>query len=416
MKYLDTHLYNEFKKIFKWTLLTNRVCLLCVIVMTDFWTILVYLLAIWAGIYLISYIVRHPSLEIGPFMIFFRTKRFNKFINSIARKFSFIWRLFAPVGVLISLVLMVYGFYFLVYNIFSYLFLPQDALPVQPLIPGVTISFSTLTYLLIPLAIILFTHELMHGIIARLNGMRIKSSGLFMIFVLPGGFVEIDEQDLYGSSIESRERVFAAGSFINIITAIFALLLIINFTLVISPFFTPSNGILIASVTPNSPAENVLHQWDILYGINGTQFGNLTAFYSYMDHVRPGDLLILNTSRGIIAIYAGHHPSNTSRGFIGILPFPYYKPIGLGQLLGVSFPYHLYSVLNWLWILALNLAVFNMLPIPPLDGDKLLYALLERVFQRNTVNKAMNYIRTITFTILLVNILFTFFSGGFMLL
>lgn len=319
----------------------------------------------------------------------------------------------SPLGVIVSLILMLYGFYFLLSNLISFVFVPQEALPVQLLIPGLTISFSTLTYLLIPLAIILFTHELMHGIMARLNGMRIKSSGLLMIFVLGGAFVEIDEHDLFTANRKAKQSVFAAGSFINIICAIITLFLIINFTLVISPFFTPSSGVLVANVTPNSPASDVLSQWDVLYGINGTVFNNLSAFYEYMAHVKPGDLLILNTSAGIKNIIAATHPYNSSRGFIGILPFPYYKPTYLGMIFGVAFPYHLYSTLNWLWILAFNLAVFNMLPIPPLDGDKLLASFIEDLTKNKLKNiKIMNYIRIFTFLLLLLNLILTFFNNG----
>lgn len=57
-------------------------------------------------------------------------------------------------------------------------------------------------------------------------------------------------------------------------------------------------------------------------------------------------------------------------------------PIGIAQVTGEAVKYGVRAVLEFMSILSLNLAVLNVLPIPALDGGRLLFVFLEKIFGR----------------------------------
>ncbi|WP_367883132.1 site-2 protease family protein [Thermococcus peptonophilus] len=82
-------------------------------------------------------------------------------------------------------------------------------------------------------------HELSHGIVARADKLPLKSVGLVLLAVIPGAFVEPDEEELAKAPLRSRLRVYGAGSMANITTAIITALLI---TYAINPLLIPRGG------------------------------------------------------------------------------------------------------------------------------------------------------------------------------
>ena len=57
-------------------------------------------------------------------------------------------------------------------------------------------------------------------------------------------------------------------------------------------------------------------------------------------------------------------------------------PIGIAQVTGQAVRFGAKAVLEFMSILSLNLAVLNILPIPALDGGRLLFVFLEKAFGR----------------------------------
>lgn len=57
-------------------------------------------------------------------------------------------------------------------------------------------------------------------------------------------------------------------------------------------------------------------------------------------------------------------------------------PIGIAQVTGEAVKYGLKAVLEFMSILSLNLAVLNVLPIPALDGGRLLFVFIEKIIGR----------------------------------
>ena len=87
-------------------------------------------------------------------------------------------------------------------GIYTNLFLGSllQAPQVQIVLPGVDLPgqaiYVPIVYGIIGLCTVLVVHEFGHGIIARVEGVRIKSIGLALFAVIPGAFVEPDEEDV----------------------------------------------------------------------------------------------------------------------------------------------------------------------------------------------------------------------------
>jgi regulator of sigma E protease len=62
-------------------------------------------------------------------------------------------------------------------------------------------------------------------------------------------------------------------------------------------------------------------------------------------------------------------------------------------------------VLSFAGMLSINLAIMNVLPIPPLDGGRAVFILLELVFSRKQLIKAEHYLNYSGYFVLLALII-----------
>ena len=58
------------------------------------------------------------------------------------------------------------------------------------------------------------------------------------------------------------------------------------------------------------------------------------------------------------------------------------------------------STLRWIGILSVNLGLMNLIPIPVLDGGRIVFVLYEAIFKK-PINKKAQYYITIVFALLL---------------
>lgn len=92
----------------------------------------------------------------------------------------------------------------------------------------------------------------------------------------------------------------------------------------------------------------------------------------------------------------------------GRVPKDIAGPIGIFQVTGMVARQGVFSVLQFIGILSINLAVINILPFPPLDGGKLLFIGAEGIFGRKTTPKIEKWAQT--FGIILLLLLFIWIS------
>ena len=228
-----------------------------------------------------------------PLLILFKTKKLNNLIRRISKKSPRFWRVFWNIGIFVSFGFTIFGFYYFFINIIQLIFQPSVQNAIVPLIPGVNVDLPFLFYLILPLLFVMTTHEFAHGISANNDGVEVKSTGVMGVglFYLVGfgAFVEVDERKLRSSKFHrnTRLRIASAGTFVNAITAGIAFLLVINYALLVSPFYTQVTQVL--SVLPAQDG--------------GFNYGNLEAgdaIVAIKDSEDPdADFLNLDLNQGI---------------------------------------------------------------------------------------------------------------------
>lgn len=353
-----------------------------------------------------------------PFYIVYRTTRLNSVIERISNSKPKVWRTFWNIGVVTVVGAMAFIFYQLVTNLLNLFYRTEQAVSIQPIVPlpGVFVSFETFPYLVLALSVVVVTHELSHGIASLADHVPLKSTGAFFAHVLMGGFVEPDEEKLNQAKDITKLRVFAAGSFTNAVLGVLCILLLVNFSATITPFYTvASTGVAIGSVPANLPAHSSgLQDGDVVTSINGTRITSINDLRQYMSNVIPGQEIVVGTRRGSFPVTTGVDQTNSSHALIGISGLTdniVYNPKVPG--LSSDFPPILQHAEFWLSIVLVSVALINMLPMYPFDGDKFLDTALNvfGVSRRREIRTAANLA---AYSILALNIAFSFLRFGFL--
>ena len=344
-------------------------------------TFLIGLVVFWVILYLIATIFHldKHGLDVKPGYFMYKSDKLNSSIDRLAKKKPFLWTVSANIGVALSFGLMAFSLYFLINNLIRFSQVGQISY-VAPVVPGLTLSLVWLPFFFFAAAVVILPHEFAHGIVSRLEGIPVLSTGVFAFLVFFGAFVEPDEKEFEKTSLIGRLRMLSVGSSTNLVTAILTSLLLLG-------LFAPPTGILIHETVRDGPvAQAGLGQWDVIQAINNTQITSYGDFYSYMANVTPGQNLKLtvlhNNQVQDLTIKTEPAPDNSSRPIIGILnSWANYQPnrLGLDQYTGVNF----YWTLFWIYLIALSVAIFNMPPLYPFDGERVLYYPLERLVKKH---------------------------------
>jgi membrane-associated protease RseP (regulator of RpoE activity) len=358
----------------------------------------------------------------GPIMMR-RTQRLRDFIDSVAMISPRSWKLIMNIGIPVS-------FFFMILTvgiIFSTLPTTFTNPQLSIILPGVDIPGSPvlipLGYGIIALMTVLIVHEFGHGIISRIEGVKIDSIGVLLLAVLPGAFVEPNEEDVKKSERIQKLRIYAAGSIFNLMLAAVSLLIVMFITLMIfssltigipgisipgtdiktqpigytisGPIFPTfhDDGIQISSVVPGSPASGKLTQGSIIQSINGANTSSLNDASVILNQTKIGENVSLQTTSGDYVIQAGVSPINSSKGYIGIRTMQHsVVNSNVAKTVGTQIPWFIYSIQQlffWMFLLNFSVGIFNLLPVKPLDGGLLLEELLGYKLSESVVRKIM---------------------------
>ena len=267
------------------------------------------------------------------------------------------------------------------------------------------------------------------GGFCRLAGMNEEQEGEN---VIPGkGF---DEQSAW-----KRFLILLNGSLFNILLAVLLMAL-----------FLYGHGVLdmdstkIGEIMPGFPAEKAgLKSGDEVLSVNGTKVfkwremsekirvESLKNENVLFEIKRGGENLTLNLQIPVNQEYGrpmlGVSPSHARYGFIksvqSSLTYTYrmtsmmlrgfYElimrhqeadvtgPVGIASMSGKALREGFWDFITFIAIIALNLGILNLFPIPALDGGRILFVLLEMIFRRRIPEKVENYIHIAGFALLI---------------
>jgi membrane-associated protease RseP (regulator of RpoE activity) len=289
------------------------------------------------------------------------------------------------------------------------------------LIPGLN-PYLPWTYGWIALVLTIIIHEAGHGIVARVYGVKVESTGLVLILGIPiGAFVNIEREELAKTKLKEKSAILTAGPMNNMIVAglSLGLLYIVVSTLVPLPQQDSTRyGVEIMTVGDGSLANSIgLKKGDVVLDIEGdrvehiedlsrllqSNLGNnvaitwkdtndqeITKIASIPARVQPNTgilgVTITNVSPDpelVLSRYKSAFGSNPIAILLpptmaeGSVPYSDLMASKYSSTLGSSFPI-IANFLFWLWFINFNVGIFNALPIGPLDGGQLYNSLIER--------------------------------------
>ena len=342
---------------------------------------LIAYLLVWAGIFVLALVLKAEKHGIiaKPYYLMLKTVHFNTWMEKLANKWPRGWRTFFNIGAAMGIGILVLALYVLARSLLLLVSRSPQASPTYLIvpIPGLAIRWDIFPYILIAIAAVLIPHELAHGIASVLDKVPLKSSGVFLAVVLPGGFVEIDEEDLAKRKSRTKLRVFAAGSFTNIVTAVLVLILL-------GSIFLPAPGLLVTSLTPGGPAEAAgITQWSVVTAVNGTPVNDRRDLELVLTRASPGDILPVRLDNGqTYDVVTQEARDDAGRAFMGIGSSPNFATRIPYLVLPTSV--YLLNSLTWMLIILFGVGIVNMLPLVPFDGDRYFDTILKTLGLKNT--------------------------------
>lgn len=243
--------------------------------------ILLALLCVWV---LIVYLIKEKGGDAfslwGPILLW-KTEKGKALIDRIAQKRAF-WKKYGDIAIVVCGIAMVVMFALILWNIqLSFKIPPQSAPSPRLLIglPGLN-PIIPIGYGVIALAVAMIVHELSHGILARVEKIKVKALGLIFLIVPIGAFVEPDEEELEKVSRKKRSHVFAAGPMSNIILCVICLLIL---AFVLAPSIAPkTEGVIVGNDFHG------IETWSVISGVDGIEIKERDNFLAITDTFEPG--------------------------------------------------------------------------------------------------------------------------------
>lgn len=346
------------------------------------------------------------------------------FMDHVARRFPRILRWVGSVGVVVGFAGMALIIFVLFENLWRLLFVPA-AVPgvaiIQPFaknIPGT--FFVPFFYFIISIFVLALVHEFSHGVVARLYNIKVKHSGVAILSVLlpviPAAFVEPEEKVLRKRPAWQQLCVFAAGPFSNIVCAALVVLLIIVVLNPVVSMVIRNDGVEVNEFFGNGtyPAEKAgLAVGDHIIAIDGASIGTVRNFTDALSNKTPGDVVIINLNdSSSYPVTLVENPQEPGKGYMGIFVKQHtsfrkefidaYGNVTAGIVLWIA------GLFMWLYVLNIGIGLFNLLPIPIVDGGRMMEVSLQKVFSKERAQIVWYRLGTFFFLLILVNLLLGF--------
>ena len=368
---------------------------------------LIAFVVIWVLVAVFHEKLSNHGVELNFPVIMWKTQRLRGFISRISNLSPKFWRWYMNVGVIVAFGAMV----FITWTIISTLPTVFETPSVSIVIPGVDIPGSQIyvpfVYGLIALATVLIVHEFSHGVQAVGEKIPIKSIGLMLFAIIPGAFVEPDEEKLKEAKNSSKLRVYAAGSVANMTLALIAMILLSVCSAGLPAFFE-EDGIAVDRIVSDSPSEGILKEGMVLEAIDNHTIGDANEYGDIVSSYSPGDNVTVKTDQGTYQVTLGTNPNNESRGFFGIQAIKHFELVddSLGPLPWILF--ELIDLFQWIAMLNLGIGMFNLLPMKPLDGGYMLEILLSYKLSEEHYTPIVNALSVVMAMIIVFSLLVGF--------
>jgi len=377
----------------------------------------------WNAIGLINrwFRLEKHGFTVSPGYMMWRTERGLGLIDRLAGASKKGWVGYGTLAAVAGFLMMGFIFVVLVVNFILMLTTPVKAPGVMLVYPGL-IPWLPIVPWLIAVGLLLIFHEFSHGILLRAQGLKIKSVGAMVLFVLFGAFVEPDEKELETAPPSKRMRVYAVGSMANVLLAFASLGIIL---LLLSPkpgvYIWASAREYVDNFPPGAR----------LYSINGLPIETFDDYREAIGGLVPGERIsaVVNGREVGATLWEASDNENepclpvvlaSAPNSLNFLNPLYAIGAAMAELTGSPiFHHYIYQsaapwwfidILKWIFILNLGVGLFNMLPAVPLDGGYMLRSLLECRISKKSAKRIATVLSFIVLTLIIAN-LFPSFLG-----
>lgn len=344
----------------------------------------------------------------AKFIALYRMKLGLKFMDNFSKTYPRIVKVMGDIGIYVCFAGMAFIFGYFIKSTYDLFAKPATTAGVSILIPGIPIPGSPITvplYGILAIFIIASVHEFSHGVVARRYKVPVRNTGIVFFGPLIGAFVEPDEKKLAKIPKKQQLAMYAAGSWSNIVLAIFAALIMV---FALQPLWVNALDVqhtYIVGVADGFPAQQAgLHKGDIITAVNGVDTVSIVNLTTELDKTKPGDTVIISTSEDNLTIVTTAHPDNQSMSIIGVDLSHKFVDNKQGGFAWVWF--YLSKFMFWLWVISLGIGLANLLPVSIFDGGRMFKILSETIFKdRRKSLKFFSYISSLSIFLLLINVL-----------
>jgi membrane-associated protease RseP (regulator of RpoE activity) len=372
----------------------------------------------------------------GPILAI-KTNRVGFFDKFAA--FRTFFRIYGTTGVIAVIIVSIFITFMLFISVrYTLLVQPEPTGIYKPqnilLIPGINEYVPSTLAVWLAFIITIAVHEFGHGILCRVENIKVKTMGALIAVIPIGFFVEPDEEELDKTKGMAKVRMFGAGITNNLVVGFSCFFLLILCMGLVTPVSQP----VIHGVYKDYPAASAgIPPGSIVIAVNGVPVNSRADVSIVLNTTKPGNTLTLTVEKDKIVkdypltltAWPGDVPDRTS-GFMGV---EYYdgaavmsviqgmlSPIGFFQFLivpfandsGVQFlrilafetpdtiyyqvPFESFwgvvHLLFWCAWININVGIFNAIPMIPLDGGYIFKEGVDRLLDRRGLLKYSSYV------------------------
>ncbi len=354
-------------------------------------------------------------------IILYRTKFGLKFIERCVQKFREEIILLGYIGVGAGYIGLVFISYLLLKNLYDLITSPAAVSEVSLVLPGINVpglGVLPFWYWIIAIFVIAIIHEFSHGIVAKAYQVDVENTGFVFLGPIIGAFVEPNEKKLRKQKDIVQYSILAAGSFSNILLGIVLLLFLpyVANPLALAPYENQISypvGFSFTLIDQTLPAAQAgLKDGMTINQFNGETINSFSDFTYQMLQTSPGEKLLIGTDQGEFKVTAGKYPGEEfNHGYVGIQGMKDERRLNSGMEFWGKVYYWFKGFFRWLFFLSLGIGMFNLLPLPLVDGGRMTQVYLHK---RHGSSKGENWYRRISvffFLVLILNLVYPLLKG-----
>ncbi len=265
----------------------------------------------------------------GPCLMI-RTSRTGIF--DVLARFRRTFLVYGTLGVIVTAICGILMTAMIIVTAYLTMLLQPDPSPViQPqnllLIPGINDFVPSTFAVWFALVFAVVIHEFGHGLLSRVENIRVKYTGILALVIPVGAFVEPDEEEIEKSPLSTKLRMFAAGITNNMVVGALCILGLVVLLGMVVPGTVP----FVQGIYQGYPADLAgMQPGTVILAVDGIPVSNTTDVSALLSNTIPGQTIqVLGEYKGAQQMYditltaippeaAGSVVGNASSGFMGV--------------------------------------------------------------------------------------------------